>query len=88
MQPFRTSARNISSELQPTLGLGPLDTKAADQRSEQRTSKSEQGKWSSDGLAGGRGLDQGQALIGSGSLILLTTDKGFEIRHSISWATD
>ena len=65
-----------------------MDTEAANQRSEQRTSKGEQGQWSSDGLACGRGLEQGQALIGSGSLILLTTDKGFEIRHSISWATD
>jgi|GEM_PF-3187647 len=88
MQPFRTSAPWLSSEAQPTLGLGPLHTNTADQGAQQCTGKGEHGKRGADGLTGGCGFNQRQALIGSGALILLTADEGFEIRHSISWATD
>jgi hypothetical protein len=88
MQPFRTSAPWASSEGQPTLGLGPLNSNAADQGPQQCAGKGKHGKGSPDGLTGGRGFNQRQALIGSGALILLSADEGFEIRHSISWATD
>ena len=60
----------------------------AKQGAHQTTGKGQPGDRGSHCLASRGGLEQAQALSGSGLMLLLATDEGFEIRHSISWATD
>lgn len=75
---------NRSSERQPAHGRRPLEAEGSEQGAEQCTTEGQQSDRRPDGLAHRGGLHQAQALSGSGVMILLTTDKGFEIRHSIS----
>ena len=78
----------LNSEREPAHRTGQLEAKGAKQRAKEGTGKSKPAERGPHGLGGRVGFHQTQALSGSGLGVLLTTDKGFEIRHSISWATD
>jgi len=75
------------SEPQPAHRQRPLHASAAQQCTQQAAGEGQPGDWRTHRLADRRWLHQAQALRGSGLMILLATDEGFEIRHSISWAT-
>jgi len=79
-----TGGGDRSSERQPAHGRRPLEAEGSQEGAEQSTTEGQQSDRRPNGLAHRGGLHQAQALSGSGALILLTTDEGFEIRHSIS----